>query len=65
MGKGVGLLGNVDVGNVSGEEEQKRKGDLERIEPVMRELQGIAPRVSGESLGGRTPLNPEYERGIL
>jgi hypothetical protein len=60
-GRGAGLLGSVEVGDV---EERIRKGDLERMEPVMRELQGIAPRVSGESLGGWTPLAGEFEKGI-
>jgi hypothetical protein len=60
-GTGTGLLGNVGVGD---EEERIRKGDLERMEPVMRELQVMAPRGSGESLGGRTPLSGEFERGI-
>jgi hypothetical protein len=60
-GTGIGLLGNVEVG---GEEERIRKGDLERMEPVMRELQGMAPRVSGESLGARTPLSGEFEKRI-
>jgi hypothetical protein len=60
-GTGTGLLGNVEVGD---EEGRIRKGDLERMEPVMRELQGMAPRVSGESLGGRTPLSSEFEKGI-
>jgi hypothetical protein len=59
-GTGTRLLGNVEVGD----EVRIRKGDLERMEPVMRELQGMAPRVSGESLGGRTPLSGEFERGI-
>ena len=59
-GTGTMLLGNVEVGD----EVRIRKGDLERMEPVMRELQGMAPRVSGESIGGRTPLSGEFERGI-
>lgn len=60
-GRGTGLLVNAEFGD---EEERIRKGDLERMEPVMRELQGMAPRVSGESLGGRTPLSGEFEKGI-
>jgi hypothetical protein len=60
-GRGAGLLGSVEVGDM---QERIRKGDLERMEPVMRELQGMAPRVSGESLGERTPLSGEFEKGV-
>lgn len=43
-------------------ETEERDGERDMMEPVMREIQMLAPRVSEESLGGRVDETLEDDR---
>ncbi|KAF8859380.1 hypothetical protein BDZ45DRAFT_782765 [Acephala macrosclerotiorum] len=76
FGEGMGEMGYREVGRegrgeskgeVRGVDEGARRGELRSIEPVMRELQGLAPRVSTESrvLEGEGFEDEEDGRSVL